>query len=288
MYNGLFILFLLITFITNKFYKDDNPALPDYTVEKVTELTAEVEENSGIIVYNNLVWTFNDGGGDPVLFGLSPENGSLIKKIIIRDGVNIDWEAVAQNNRYIFIGDIGNNHGSRKDLKIYYFDKDSINKDAEQVVSAYTISFVYEDQTDFSRANFSSPYDCEALTANEDSLFLYTKDWANLSTSVYLLPAIEGNYFAKKISVYNTEGLVTGADLKNDTLVLCGYNLFNPFVLIFSDYKTLEYSDRFDLENFSGLQVEGVAFLKSDEILLSNEKSSATQALHLLKIKKSE
>ncbi len=86
---------------------------------------------------------------------------------------------------YLYIGDFGNNAGSRTDLHILRIEKSSL---LEGMPAIDTIAFAYEDQTDFTPSNQNTAFDCEAFIAGTDSLFLFTKNWNNLSTVCYSVP----------------------------------------------------------------------------------------------------
>jgi len=74
---------------------------------------------------------------------------------------------------YIYIGDFGNNAGTRTDLKVYrvdisdYFTNDTVN--------AEIIHFTYADQTNFSNQIYAHNFDAEALISIGDSLYIFTK-----------------------------------------------------------------------------------------------------------------
>ncbi len=255
---------------------------PAYLLEKVFKLTDKLSETSGIIIYDSLLWTINDSGDEAVIYGLDLKSGTISRTIEISGGTNTDWEDIAQNLEYIFIGDFGNNDGSRKDLKIYMIRKQSIANQEYQKLDASIIDFYYKDQKDFTPATFANPYDCEAMIAICDSLYLFTKDWLNLQTSIYSLPASEGKFAARHIQDFECEGLVTGSDYNSNSrrVILCGYSLFYPYIIIINDINELEVVKRIEFEEISGLQVEGVAFIDDARFYISNEKSSDLQALY--------
>ncbi|HJX71226.1 MAG TPA: hypothetical protein VJ346_04720 [Bacteroidales bacterium] len=251
-------------------------------LEKVYDLPEELSETSGIILYDSLIWTFNDSGDEAKIYGLHLTSGTILKTIEITSGKNKDWEDIAQNQEFIYIGDFGNNEGSRKDLKIYMIPKKSITNQKLQQVDAFVIDFFYEDQEDFTPATFANQYDCEAMIATRDSLYLFTKDWLNLQTSIYSLPASEGEFVAQHVRDFECEGLVTGADYNFDSkrLVLCGYSLFYPFIIIINNINDLKVVRRIEFEEISGLQIEGITFMNDTRFYISNEKSSDIQAVH--------
>lgn len=257
-----------------------------YELIKLFDFPDELEENSGIIVYDSLIWSFNDSGNEPLLYGISLVTGSIAKRIRVTDANNIDWEDIAQNEQFMFIGDFGNNDGSRQNLKIYILPKNEIDSVAYQELSAEAINFSYNDQVDFTPSMYASKFDCEAMVYANDSLYLFTKDWVNMMTHVYSLPAAGGTYSARHIEDYNSEGLISGGTITNENkLILCGYNLFSPFVIefaVFGNYS--EGITRINLDELSGVQVEGIAEDKNDRYYISNENSIKKQALYQVRI----
>ena len=110
-----------------------------------------VSETSGLIYYNNELITHNDSGNTAELYVINILNGSLTRTISVTNATNIDWEDIAQDDQYIYIGDIGNNNGNnngnRTDLKFYRILKTDF--DTSNVVTADIINYSYADQSDF-------------------------------------------------------------------------------------------------------------------------------------------
>lgn len=135
----LFILTVLI-FISCKFDKKNSAKITDFpknisflNVEPqsfIKELPRQLKENSGMILYDNLLWTFNDSDGENKIFGFD-FSGKIKKEIEVENARNIDWEDIAQDRKYVYIGDFGNNRGNRRDLKIYRIKKKDISKKKE-------------------------------------------------------------------------------------------------------------------------------------------------------------
>ncbi len=89
-------------------------------------LGSSLKETSGLIQWNNQIWTHNDNT-DVNIYGLDTINGNLVQSFPLNSITNIDWEDISQDNKYVYIGDFGNNfNGDRTDLKIYRVDKNSI------------------------------------------------------------------------------------------------------------------------------------------------------------------
>jgi hypothetical protein len=189
----------------------------------------------------------------------------------------VDWEDITQDSKYFYIGDIGNNtHGNRKDLKIYRVSKSAINK--KDTVTASVINFSYEDQTNFaSQPNNSTDFDCEALIAYNDSLFLFSKNWITNKTRLYKLPKKPGKYTAVKIGELDVQGLITGAEIvaAKRTIVLTGYtSLLQPFIYLLYDFSGNNFFDankRKITLNESFTQTEGICAKSSTTFLISNE-----------------
>lgn len=259
-----------------------------YSLQKVYDLPYDVYESSGIIIYDSLLWTFNDSRNYPVLFGLDLATGVIHKELHLINAENVDWEDIAQDSNFIYIGDFGNNSGSRQDLCIYRLGKDEIDKKSDvQEIQTEKISFSFQDQKDFTSKYRRTPFDCEAFLFDGDSLILFTKNWEDQRSTVYKLPVIPGTYEAERCFKMKSEGLITGADidLKNNTLMLCGYRNFVPFVLIKENYgekHLLEFNIiRIDLYDNFRIQLEGIACF-NNIINLTSENSADIQALYHL------
>jgi len=251
-------------------------------------LHEDLKESSGLIYWDGDLWTHNDSQ-DPTLYRLDPESGEIKNRIHLEGVVNTDWEDIAQDEAFFYLGDIGNNSGSRKDLHILRINKSALNKGAPGIKhpgvessDIKTITFRFADQEDFTPKPHATNFDCEAMLVRGGQLILFTKEWISGGTSVYTLPAVPGKHIAKKISSYPVEGLITGADISSDgnTIILCGYNaLIQPFFCLFTDPsgKGFENGNLFG-EHFEKIslslpyhQVEGIAIKSHEEIYISNE-----------------
>ncbi len=242
------------------------------------DMHEDLKESSGLIYRDGDLWTHNDSR-DNTLFRIDPANGEITDRILLAGVVNTDWEDIAQDSDYIYIGDIGNNSGSRKDLHILRIARSSLNKARPEIE---TISFSFEDQDNFIPRSLATDFDCEAMIVHRGQIFLFTKEWINAGSSVYKLPAIPGHHVARKVSHKQIEGLITGADISADgnTIILCGYtSVMYPFIYILKDplEKGFEADDLFGGTrrrinlSLPSHQVEGIAIKSADEIFISNE-----------------
>ncbi len=248
----------------------------------VRSLPSAVRETSGLVFWNNGFWTHNDSGGKPVIYKLDTLTGRVVQTITLKNAVNIDWEEMAQDAERIYIGDFGNNLGTRRDLKIYSVSKTDISNvsdvsDGE--VTASVIHFSYADQQDFSIANRKNNYDCEAMVAFGDSLYLFSKNWADQQCRLYVIPKSAETCCVAPRDTLDADGLITGADLSpsGNELVLCGYKNYSPFIWVLFDFRGGGFfagnKRRIKFADLAGTQTEGVAFLNDSEIVISCEKT---------------
>ena len=194
-----------------------------YSPELISDqLSPKVNEQSGMVWHKDLFWVINDSDCLPELLAYDM-NGELKKNLHISNASNKDWEDLAEDEQYIYIGDFGNNRGARKDLRVLRVLKSDMDKQTELVVDS--ITFVWADQQDFSKRNMKHDFDCEAFFAYGDSLYFFTKNWANKKTRLYSMPKLPGNYQLKPIAEFDVDFMVTGADITADgkTVALVGY-----------------------------------------------------------------
>lgn len=246
------------------------------------ELPTEIKETSGLLFLNGKIITHNDSGDSANLYEIDSLSGNLLRTININNATNVDWEDVTEDENHIYIGDIGNNNGTRTDLKIYKILKsDYLNSNS---VSAEIISFSYEDQTNFDSSE-SHNFDAEALVFYEDSFLIFTKNRGDFKTNVYKIPITIGNHSAVKVSTANIEGLITGATTSNDNFYLCGYDASLIPFLIYISFNRAPGDDVFSygfvkesLKNQigQGSQVEAITSYKTGKFYISREFFSTT------------
>jgi hypothetical protein len=251
-----------------------------YEYEYVTSLSSSVRETSGLIRVDGRIITQNDSGGEPKLFELDTLTGEVLRTVVVANAENYDWEDLAQDSLYIYIGDIGNNNGNRKDLKIYRILKQDYIQSDKDTVYSEVIGFQYKDQKDFSPKRFSSNYDAEGLIATKDSLYIFSKNWINFKTYLYVVPKIPGNYDIRVRDSLNVEGLITGAtyDWALDRITLSGYTLSSNFIVNLSNFKGDNFFDgkvkKYLLELEGSKQTEGICLDGRGGFFLSGEKTS--------------
>ncbi len=256
----------------------------DTTIRTLFDLPAVVDESSGIIKWNNALWTHNDSKNEAALFEVNKEDGSLVQTIDIAGLNNKDWEELAQDESYIYIGDFGNNHGTRKDLRIFKVEKKEIAQTGK-VTKVDTLTFSYPDQTDFSGPTHDHNYDCEAMIVVGDSLYLFSKNFRDKQSRLYSLPKTKGHYVATLKDRFDVIGNVTGAAINQEdgVVALSGYyyhhGSFLPFVWLFWDYPNQSFfKGKHHRVNFEfQAQIEGIAYDKDGQFLISSEASMMKQ-----------
>jgi hypothetical protein len=206
---------------------------PKYSVK----LDAILKETSSLTQSDSLFWTSNDNT-DKALYAIN-NKGVIQNKIQLKNATNTDWEEITQDNDYFYIGDFGNNaFGNRKDLHILRVEKQSFSQNNPKID---TLSFSYSNQTDFTKTKSNATnFDCEAFIVSGDNIYLFTKQWKEKRTSVYVIPKIPGKHVAQLKESYDVKGLITSATYlpEKKLLVLAGYSKFlSPFIYLFYDYN---------------------------------------------------
>ncbi len=232
---------------------------------------------SGLLFFQDSLLTHNDHGD--VRFYLFDKDNPDDYNLILFDSITInDWEDIASDNVYFYLGDFGNNEsGNRTDLKIFKIKKSEIKNNP----LPKTIHFSYENQIDFTAQNpNNTDFDCEAFIVTDNRIFLFTKQWVSGKTSIYELNKDSSFQTALYKGMYNVNGLITGATFLKDKnlLVLSGYSKFLlPFVYLFYDFQDNNFFDgnkRKIILNLPLHQVEGITTKDGITYYLTNEKFS--------------
>ncbi|MCE2612368.1 hypothetical protein LVD13_05235 [Flavobacteriaceae bacterium D16] len=242
-------------------------------------LPQEIQETSGLVIHNGKVYTHNDSGAYALLYELDTLNLAIRRTIQINGAENVDWEDLAKDDTYLYIGDIGNNLGNRRDLTIYRVLLAEL--DTENTVTAESIRFSYADQTVFDSGT-NSDWDAEALICYGNELLIFTKQWQSLGTVAYSLPKIPGEYVAQRAGSNPVNGLLTGGTYNEQSglIYLVGYStLLQPFLFRLADLSTpfalSGGGERFNLDT-GFAQIEAIATADDNKYLLSSEAFSST------------
>ncbi|TYA70201.1 hypothetical protein FUA24_21700 [Seonamhaeicola marinus] len=240
-------------------------------------LPSALEEVSGneVIADSNGIWMHNDSGDSPRLFYVNLK-GKLIKKIYL-DADNEDWEDITSDlEGNLYVGDFGNNSNKREDLEILIVPHSALKSKDE--IEVKRIKFNFEDQKKYPPKKKKLYFDCEAFFHFNDNLYVFTKsrvedDYGK--TSVYKIPAKEGNHKAKKIGSYNLGkkhyNWVTGADIRDDGKQVA--LLTQRDIWLFSDFEKDDFfNGKVSKIHFKHLtQKEGICYKNKDTLLVTDE-----------------
>jgi len=255
----------------------------------LTSLDSKVNESSGLLLLDDQLITHNDSDEPNELYEIDVNNGNVLRTVVVTNVENNDWEDLAEDEEFLYIGDFGNNLGSRKDLKVYKIEKEAYRNAENDSIQAEIINFSYANQEEYSPARFNSNFDAEALISYQDKLYIFTKNWENKKTDVYELSKTPGTYELEKIDTIETEGLITGAtyDELNDRILLCGNSVPTPFIIELKEFSHGKFSNgkmkKYNLQPQLGasIQIEGITMINKNECYLSAEKSiTGTSALY--------
>ncbi|MFK8057187.1 MAG: T9SS type A sorting domain-containing protein [Saprospiraceae bacterium] len=254
------------------------------TLTAIAELSGEIEETSGLLYIDGRLITHNDSGGSNKLYETNVSDGSVVDDVFILDASATDWEDICADEEHIFIGDFGNNDGTRTNLEIYKIRIDDF-LDGNGNATATELDFFYGDQTNFTSQLFQTNFDAETLVAYEDHLLIFTKDWGDGNTRIYAVSKVDqGNQELNPLASLPVEGLITGGvyDAANQRIVLVGYQNFLPFIIQIEVDGTLDFStfswskDNLDTRGGS-TQIEGVSLAPNGGYYLSGERTAISE-----------
>lgn len=187
---------------------------------KIAVLSDSLEESSGLTNIDGRLFSFNDSGNTSEIFEIKV--GSSNVENTFQTGLkNIDWEAMTNDDENFYVGEFGNNLGTRKDLKVYQipFKNDSIIAD-----SIKTIPFFYPEQIDFTPKNINNNFDAEAMIFLDGNIHIFTKEWVTNTVSHYFITNnLTENQPAQKLESFETGFVVTDASYFENKLYVVGY-----------------------------------------------------------------
>lgn len=259
---------------------------------KVDPLSDTLVETSGLQWAGGYLWSFNDGGGAAAIYRIDTITNTILQRVYLQGATNVDWEDIAFDGTYFYIGDFGNNaDGARTDLKIYKFPLSAIPAFATNpmvqvpATQIETIGFTYSNQPQPPQpvAANSTSFDCEAMLIDGGKIHLFSKDWVTLNTIHYLINGLQGGtYIATPVDTLATNYLVTAADKApgRNEVALLGYQNTGSalhFMHLLSGYSGGKYFNgnkrRLDLPDVLTMgQAEGLTFLTDGYGYISNEK----------------
>ena len=176
-----------------------------------------ITESSGIVAsrqYPGVLWTHNDGGGGKkqILYAIARDGHSL-GEVYVADALFHDWEDIAiDNEKHLFIGDIGNNEAKRTELAVYQVDEPNpkANVGFIQPKRAWRLRFPGE------------PFDCESLFVWDGYGYVVSKVFKDARAQIFRFPLADTKepLTLELVATTKIESPVTGADISPDGALL--------------------------------------------------------------------
>jgi hypothetical protein len=241
----------------------------------------KIREPSGLVQsrrHAGVFWTHNDSGDFARIFAID-RKGAALAEFRVEKARNVDWEEItADDAGHLYIGDIGNNRSTRRDLAVYRIAEPDPAQRRGSVVPDRVLRFRYADQT---VGRSPREYDAEAMVWYAGSLYLFTKHRVDACTTVYRLPdeaTAEERVLEPLASLRVSaaplpfSGNVTGASLSADgtRLAVLTYTEVRLFSRSGKAFLPLRAVASLRLEPSRTGQVEGIAW-DGTSLLLGNE-----------------
>lgn len=246
----------------------------------ITPINPILNEISGLAKVQGRYWGVNDSGGQAQLYGFNRRSFKLINTVSLNKAMNIDWEDLAQDERYLYVADLGNNYALRSTITIYKVAQSDLKTDQlTSQVDAQVINVRYLDKTSFfpqKKHNFDS----EALTAVGGQLWLFSKNRKDLKTKLYKIDKNKRNQSLSPVATFDVQGLITAADYNSKTsqLLLLGYSPKSSFghsfiwrVDVSQGLPQWSSAKRYKIE--PAAQWESIKWLSEKQFMLAAEKS---------------
>ena len=162
---------------------------PSYKEPHVAgHLPAGINESSGLAASHrdpSLLWTHNDSGGQPVLYGIDP-NGRRRGDVRLAGLHNTDWEDLASfeldGRSWLLVADTGDNGGRRRDCALYIIAE----PDPATLVplQEFTVPVAWKIPVRFPEG----PRDCEAVAVDARAGLVYLLTKRTQPAILYTLP----------------------------------------------------------------------------------------------------
>lgn len=255
----------------------------------------QLYESSGLIITPQGLFSLSDDKR-PEFYRVDTSSAEILQTIVVRDITFEDKEAISFDGDFLYIGDFGNNDGDRDDLKIVKINAADVGSEAVAEVDGEVIEFYYPEQVEFDLKKSKNNFDCEAMVAQGDHIYLFTKQRSDHHTTLYVVPNTPGRHAAEKKAVFDAQGLVSDAALSPDgrTLLILGYQKKHhfPFIWEVSEFSGADFfTGHTEYELLSkypiDFQTEGIAFIDNENIFVSCETSDDVKAsLYRLQLNK--
>jgi hypothetical protein len=252
------------------------------TLERVGRIAFRgIDESSAIEKsrqYPDTYWTINDSGGGPRIFAINasgetikPEGLKRYRGIQVKGATNIDWEALALDDRgNLYIADFGNNSSLRRNLAIYLLSEPD-PKLHTRVAVRRKIPFSYPEQHRFPEPGRN--FDAEALFWAGGHLYFLTKNWTDSQAALYRFDSlfVGTDNKVSHLATLNFGGMVTAADVSDDGSLLAVLTYHHVWLIELKGIEgRLLLGRKYRLPILAGL-CEGICF-SGDRLLITNEQ----------------
>lgn len=170
----------------------------------------EIDESSGLVARDGVMFTVNDSGDGPVLYGVHPRSGETVGETTYSSQDVRDVEALAPGRGgAVWVGDIGDNNAERPYIEVY-----RVVPGASAPAERFRL--VYPD----------GPHDAETLLVHPRSGRLYVVSKEILGGAVYAAPAtLEPGSINRMTEFGRVPGLLTDGTFLPDGrhVLLRGY-----------------------------------------------------------------
>jgi len=176
-----------------------------------------ITESSGVAAsrqFPGVLWTHTDGGGPKkqVLYAITRE-GSSLREFFLADVAIADWEDIAiDDQKHLFVGDIGNNDAKRSQLAVYQIDEPDPKSEARSVSPKRSWRLRFPNE----------PFDCESLFVWQGSGYVVSKVFKDSRAQIFRFPLADAKepVMLELVATTRIESPVTGADISPDGKLL--------------------------------------------------------------------
>jgi len=212
-----------------------------------------------IITHSDLLWSIEDAGNDPIIYGLN-RAGAIIKKIKLPEIKNRDWEDLTTDHKgNLYIGDFGNN---KKKHKHYYIYKVSNLGNISPKVE--TMSFKLPKKM--------TSKDFEAFFLWKDYFYIFSKD--PQEGTLIKVPNRMGEHTAKLVTVFQLKGKrvqITASDISENGKKIALLN--HDKIILLSNFTSDNFFEGHIkyLEFDHHSQKEGLCFKNNHTVMITDE-----------------
>jgi hypothetical protein len=252
----------------------------------------DVRESSGLSASEcqDVLWTQNDSGNDPLIFGMDTEGRSL-GTWQVQGARNVDWESISSSRDesgrcFLTIADIGDNDGTRTELDVYRVPEPTATGDTADTDAGSPLQTEPAQAMTFRYPSGAANAETLLVHPRTGDLYVVTKEESGPAGVFRMPPAFDsgapvtGEKVADIAVPADPEGRFTGGSMSPDgrRLMLCnlegGYELVLPDGATDPDAIWRQQPTAVDLGDRP--QGEGVSYARDGLALFaSSEKKNA-------------